>query len=364
MLRSSTVAVVLFAAAVVGAGAFVGGLPSSPSAEAAADAPDATGEPRQQEATCDYGTLYNETINGVVQVRTGSGLGSGFVYQQENNTSYVITNQHVVGERSTVLVEFSQGDSVPGTVLGTTELVDLAVIRVDSTPGYAQALSFPEDDPRPGERVAAIGSPFGPEGTVTSGIVSGVGREMPTDQGVNTPSAIQTDAPINPGNSGGPLVRCADGAVLGVNQAVDVNGLVANGSDPNVTQGLMVVRTAEGSPAAEALQGATGFENVSGFRVPVGGDVVVAVDGMAVNDTQDLQSYLLTETRPGDTAELTVVRKGSETTVNVTVGERPDSPGDARVDYSSSDRTMTTSSTSWSASSTVRSSWTANPRAS
>ncbi len=402
MLRGSTVTAVLLAVAVVGAGAFVAGLPSTEptSADAATDAPAADGAALQG-GTCDYQALYNETIDGVVQVRTGDGLGSGFVYRLENGTSYVVTNQHVVGERSTVLVQFSRGDSAEGTVLGTTALTDLAVVRVGSTPDYVETLPFAEDEPRPGEQVAAFGSPFGLEGTITSGIVSGVDREMPTNEGVRIPSTVQTDAPINPGNSGGPLVRCADGAVLGVNraggaedigfaipadvvqqvapvlveegefaypwlgiQATDVNSLIANASDLNVTRGVMVVRTVEGSPAAGNLQGATGIEEVSGFRVPTGGDVVLAINDTRVNTTQDLQSYLLTETRPGDTVELTVLRNGSETTVDVTVGERPEEVGaaDAGEDYS--DRTNTTSSTSRPASSTVRSAWTAKPRAS
>lgn len=321
-----------------------------------------------QPATCDYEQLYNQTINSVALVRTGSGLGSGYVFRtfEGNDTSFVVTNEHVVGDAAQVLVRFDRGESVRGTVVGATALTDLAVVRVNATPGYVESLPLAESEPEPGEKVAALGSPFGLEGTITSGIVSGTDRRMQTEEGFTIPSTIQTDAPINPGNSGGPLVSCEDRSVLGINRAggaenigfaipasvvrrvvpaliqngeveyswlgvqvADVTDPVARANDLDVSRGVVVVRAFEGSPAAGTLQGATGFENVSGFRVPVGGDVVLAIDGQQVNTTQDLRTYLLTQTRPGDTVELTVIRNGERTNVTVTVAERPEGVDEA-----------------------------------
>jgi S1-C subfamily serine protease len=259
-----------------------------------------------------------------------------------------------------VSVQFSRGESRRGEVVGATAFVDLAVVRVNATPEYVGALALADDRPRPGQRVAAIGSPYGLESTITSGIVSGADRLTSTRTGL-IPNTVQTDAPINPGNSGGPLVACDTGDVVGVNRAGGAENigfavsaslvervvpeLVADGefdypylgvqpasltrpvveaNDLNVTQGVYVADVSEGSPADEGLRGATETALVAEQRVPVGGDVIVAVDNRSVETSEDLLSYLLTETRPGEDVELTVVRDGERTTVTVTLGERPD----------------------------------------
>ncbi|WP_115863060.1 S1C family serine protease [Halorussus litoreus] len=316
---------------------------------------------RQTAEGCNYTRLYDRTIGSVVLVRTADGLGSGFVYENdENGISYVVTNEHVVNESASVGVQFSRGERLRGEVVGATAFVDLAVVRLNETPDYVEALELSAEMPRPGQRVAAIGSPFGLQSTITSGIISGVDRLTPTETGL-IPNTIQTDAPINPGNSGGPLVACDSGTVVGVNRAGGgdnigfavsaslveriVPGLVQNGeydypylgvqpaplaqsvvdaNDLNVTQGVYVAEVADGSPASNALQGATGSQIVADQRVPVGGDVIVAVGDQSVERPEDLLSYLLTETRPGDEVELTVVRDGERRTVSVTLGERPD----------------------------------------
>ena len=311
---------------------------------------------------CNYTDVYRDAISGVVLVQTGGGLGSGFVWNASGNgTSYVVTNEHVVGDNATVAVQFSQGESVRGTVVGTDAQVDLAVVRVEQTPGYVTALPIADRPARPGEPVAALGSPYGLERTITQGIVSGVNRTMPTQQGLPIPLSVQTDAAINPGNSGGPLVAC-NGSVLGVNRAgggedigfaisapllqeivpvliaegeyehsylgiqtAPVNPLVAVANDLNATSGVYVVDVLEGGPASDALQGASRVRSVQGTRVPVGGDVIVAIGNRTIETRDDLLAYLLTETRPGETVEVTVLRDGERRTVNVTLGERPES---------------------------------------
>ena len=323
-------------------------------------------ESPQQTATCNYTALYNQTIDSVVAVRTNTGLGSGFVYRtaQENGTSYIVTNAHVVGNASSVIIQFAQEDSRQGTVVGRDQFTDLAVVRVNQTPGYAEALSVADAPPEQGRMVAAIGNPFGLEETITHGIVSGLNRSMPTQLGFSIPNVIQTDAPINPGNSGGPLVTC-DGTVVGVNTAgisaqraenigfavsaslinqvvpelIETGeykhaylgvrtapltpGLVA-ANDLNVSTGLYVHEVVEGGPASGALQATTSQTVINGTQIPVGGDVIVSIEGQPISSGEELSSYLLTETRPGDTVTLTVIRNGERQQVNVTLGERPD----------------------------------------
>ena len=321
-----------------------------------------------QTATCDYASLYNRTIDSVVGVRTNAGQGSGFVYQvsETNGTSYVVTNAHVVGDARSVIVQFSTEDTRRGEVVGRDRVADLAVVRVSDTPETVEALPVAQSPPDPGRKVAALGSPFGLDESITHGIVSGVNRSLPTTQGAAIPTTIQTDAPINPGNSGGPLVTC-DGTVVGVNTAgvpaargdnvgfavsstlvqqvvpsllrtgdyehaflgvttTPITPGLVTANELGVTGGVYVHRVASGSPASGVLQGSTGSVVVDGTRVPVGGDVIVGIDGRAVNSTEDLSRYLLTEARPGDTVTLTVVRDGTSRQVTVTLGARPDPP--------------------------------------
>ena len=310
-------------------------------------------------AACNYTQLYNQTIDSVVQIQTTQGGGSGFVFDLlGNGTSYLVTNQHVVNQTTRVGVRFARGETRLGTVIGATQTADLAVVRMTDTPGYVEALPVANATPRPGDRVAAIGSPFGLETTITSGIVSGVNRTSPV--GFPLPNTIQTDAPINPGNSGGPLIACDTGAVLGVNQAGGgenigfaigasiVNQIVpslieqgeyaypylgirsttltqplAQVNEYNVTEGVYVVDTVTGAPAAEVLQGASDVTIVNGQQIPVGGDVIVAINGQSVDSRENLLSYLFTQTQPGETVQLTIIRDGERRTVEVTLGERP-----------------------------------------
>ncbi|MFB6130109.1 MAG: S1C family serine protease [Salinigranum sp.] len=330
----------------------------------------APGQARPQQTTrCDYPSLYNQTVDGVVAIRTGSGEGSGFAYRtyRDNGTSYIVTNAHVVENYSSVSVQFSAGESVTGDVVGKDVYSDLAVVRVNKTPDYVDALDVAESSTRPGTYVAAIGNPFGLEETITHGIVSGVNRSMPTNRGFTIPDVVQTDAAINPGNSGGPLVTC-NGTVLGVNTAgiaaarannigfaisssvirQVVPSLISTGeyshaylgvrvaplvpavvqaNDLKTTQGVYVDQVVSGGPASGALRGSTGTKTVNGTTVPVGGDVIVAANGHPITSNEDLAGFLLTQARPGDTVTLTVVRNGRRQQVKVTLGTRPQPSG-------------------------------------
>ena len=315
--------------------------------------------------TCDFAEVYEGTIDSVVLVTSAGGQGSGFVYRTDagNGTGYVVTNAHVVGDADSVTVRFREGEFGNGTVVGRDAYADLAVVRVEESPGYAEALPVAESVPAPGRGVAALGSPFGLRGTVTHGIVSGVNRSMPTDRGYSVPDVIQTDAPINPGNSGGPLLTC-DGAVVGVNTAgvsaalgdnvgfaisaplirrvvpellddgdvawpylgirsTDVTPAIARANGLEVARGVAVVETVGGGPVAGVLQSSEEVRSVEGRPVPVGGDVIVAIDGRPVATGEDLSSYLAREAAPGEITSLTVVRDGQRQRVNVTLGERP-----------------------------------------
>lgn len=327
-------------------------------------------DPSNVQDACNYQQLYDGTVNSVVAVTRGQGGGTGFVVETARNGSAnrIVTNAHVVGDASSVTIEFRDGDQVEGTVVGTDRLTDLAVVRVPRMPSYAESMPVATSLPDPGRKVAALGHPFGLDETITAGIISGTDRALPTSEGFTLPQVLQTDAAISPGNSGGPLVTC-NGTVVGVNTAglgaqraenigfavpatvvsevvpelvddgdaehaylgvaaIDVTPAIARTNDLNTIQGAYVTAVAEGAPAGGTLQGATGAEIVSGTRVPVGGDVIVAADGRAIESVQDLKEFLLLGAEPGETVTLTVLRDGERTNVTVTLAERPD-PGSA-----------------------------------
>ncbi|WP_235853557.1 S1C family serine protease [Halosimplex salinum] len=334
---------------------------------------DPAQQSNQQQAACDYEALFDRTIDSVVSVRTTTGQGSGFVYDaadasgvNQTGDTHIVTNAHVIRDAATVEVQFDENEFRTGTVVGRSTYADLAVVNVSDAPENAEGLSVADSDPDRGEKVAALGNPLGLEETITHGIVSGVNRSLPTQRGFEIPNVVQTDAPISPGNSGGPLVTC-DGTVVGVNTAgiaqqgaenigfavsasviervapaLATNGsfdypylgissrpvtpAVAEANDLDRTEGVVVVSTVDDGPASGVLRGATGYGNASGQIVPVGGDVIRTIDGTTVTTSEDLATYLVTETRPGETVEMTVLRDGQERTVNATVGERP-APG-------------------------------------
>ncbi|WP_327053359.1 S1C family serine protease [Halomicrococcus gelatinilyticus] len=328
---------------------------------AVATATSTNQQSQQQQERCDFEGLYDRSIDSVVSVRVATqdgqfGQGSGFLYRQ----SLIVTNQHVVANTSSVEVQFDRGEWRTARVVGSDPYSDLAVLRVQNVPGYAEPLPLAEQRAEPGEPVAALGSPLGLQGSITQGVVSGLNRTIPSQRGFSIPDGVQTDAPINPGNSGGPLVNCA-GRVVGVNTAgiqggenlgfaiptevirrvvpslvqngsyshaflgissLEVSPIVAQANDLQRAQGVLVVNTLPNGPAGGVLQGSQQTQMGDGTRVPVGGDVIVSVEGTPVQSGEDLSS-VLAERRPGDTVSMTIVRDGERQTVRVTLGERP-----------------------------------------
>jgi S1-C subfamily serine protease len=308
------------------------------------------------------------------QERFQFGQGSGFIYDREG---HIVTNYHVVGQADEVMVTFSDGLSLAAEKVGGDPDSDLAVIRVEELPEGARPLSLGDSDAlRVGQSVAAIGNPFGLEGTMTTGIVSALGRTLPSQSRTvggsrfSIPNVIQTDAAINPGNSGGPLLNLA-GEVVGVNTAIESSvgqfsgvgfavpsntvarvvpvlieegryqhpWLGISGMDliPSVREamdlerdqrGVLVISVVEDSPAAEAgLQGSDRELVESGQTLRVDGDIIVGIDNIAVQDFDDLLVYLSEQTQVGQEVELEVLRDGERMPIPVTLAARPGEAG-------------------------------------
>lgn len=318
--------------------------------------------------------LYAQVLPGVVSISTGNSQGSGFVF---DSNGHVVTNQHVVDGTNEVEIAFASGYKAYGTVIGTDADADIAVIKVDAPADQIHPLAIGDSSTlQVGQSVVAIGNPFGLSGTMTLGIVSGLGRTQfahaSADGGFfSTADIIQTDAAINPGNSGGPLFNL-NGEVVGVNQSIrteSVNEITGNAVNSGVGFSIsinLVKRVAEGLiqngkfeypylgissrsdlgvAEVEALQLSTftgayvisvtpgGPADQAGIRagdtptsIPnlnAGGDLITAIDGRPIRDFDELLSYLVTQKSPGQTAVLTVLRNGQPVDVTVTLEARP-----------------------------------------
>jgi S1-C subfamily serine protease len=312
----------------------------------------------------DYEKLYRDVIPSVVSLYVGRGApgvgaGSGFAYDD----GHVLTNHHVVEGADEVELRFADGGWAVGDVVGTDVYTDLAVVSVDDLPDSAAPLRIAPENPVPGRPVAALGNPLGLDGSITAGIVSGTNRSMPTSGGFAIPDVVQTDAPINPGNSGGPLVAVSpDGyEVVGVNRArqgdnigfavsprivtrvvpslvargryphsylrartLDVTPTVADANGLDEPRGVLVVDVGDGPRAGDALRGTRDVRTVRGQRIPVGGDVIVGIEGNEIRSHEELMRYLITETHPGEPVEIDILRNGSQTTLTVALDERPE----------------------------------------
>jgi S1-C subfamily serine protease len=296
--------------------------------------------------------------------------GSGFVW---DTGGHIVTNYHVVEGADQVQVTFSDGTMSIADVVGEDEDSDLAVIQIDPT-GYdlVPVRLGNMDDVYVGMRVAAIGNPFGLQGTLTSGIVSAIGRSIPAPTmggNYSIPDSIQTDAAINPGNSGGPLLN-ERGEVIGVNAQIrsdvransgvgfavpasiigrvvpslietghyehsylGVSGVTFSplcGPDLKLNpkqRGVIVEQVLNGGPAAQA--GLHGASRKVETKYPsicpgvAGGDLVTAIDGKPVTSFEEMLTYMARYTSPGDSVELTVLRDGTERQVDLTLGTRP-----------------------------------------
>ena len=289
--------------------------------------------------------------------------GSGFVASYLNS-SYVVTNDHVVSGVTNITVTFSDGNSFPASVVGTDKYSDLAVLKVSAPAAEFVPLPIVNSDQVAlvGETVYAIGSPYGLSGSMTVGIVSQVGRTITESAStqISIADVLQFSAPINPGNSGGPLLD-SSGEVIGITTAGvssstglyfaipsstilrELGSLVSTGNytahpslgisgadmtyqlsqkmGTNVTYGVLVQSVVSGGAAAKAgVRGGSSTAVVEGTTYRIGGDIIVSVNGYKVIDSDALASYLEQHVVAGQTVQLGIVRSGALTTVSVVLG--------------------------------------------
>ena len=295
------------------------------------------------------------------------GEGSGFVWDE---AGHIVTNNHVVDGADRVAVIFSDGTELEAEVIGTDPDSDLAVLELSEPKGGAFPVDLGDSDAlRVGQIAVAIGNPFGQEFTMTTGIISALGRTIRSGGSpFSIPEVIQSDVAINPGNSGGPLLD-RHGEVIGVNTQIisrsgtssgvgfsvpintakrvvpalieegryEYSWLGISGSTlradlaelmdlPRSTGGALVSQVTVDSPAGKAgLRGSDRTAVLDGVDYPVGGDVIVSINGSAVDDMDDLIAYLSGNTRPGDQVILEVIRDEERENLEVTLGARPDS---------------------------------------
>jgi len=292
--------------------------------------------------------------------QTQEAQGSGFVYDTQGD---IVTDQHVVAGASSISVRFANGASYKATLVGSDASSDLAVIKVNAPSSLLHPLALADSSRvQVGDGVVAIGSPFGLQGTITSGIVSALHRDITAPNNFTITDTIQTDAAINHGNSGGVLLN-SSGQVIGVTAQIDsesggndgvgfaipsntvrsiVSQLIGSGSVQRAylgvhiqtipgdaagrlggSAGVEVTSVVSGSPAAKAgLKGASGSQVVNGQQYATGGDVITAIDGHSVSSADSLQTEVAGK-KPGTRVTLTVVRNGSTKTITVTLGTRP-----------------------------------------
>jgi 2-alkenal reductase len=315
-----------------------------------------------------YSRINPSVVNITVYLNQNGSLlsyaqGSGFVYDDQG---HIVTNAHVVDGVDAIEVTFSTGLIREASLVGEDLFSDLAVIKTELPEGVVTIPLGSMEDLAVGQSVVAIGNPFGLEGTLTRGVISALGRTIPSLTVYSIPQAIQTDAAINPGNSGGPLLNL-NGEAIGVNAQIETGGttdsnigvgfavpvsimkrvipaLVQDGKydwsylgisgytvNPTlvkamnlpIEQGAYVTTVTEGAPAGIAgLVGTSNTTTQDGREVAVGGDVITAIDGQPVNTFDDLLVYLSLQTSPGQEVTLTILRDGRYQDVSVTLGTR------------------------------------------
>ncbi len=315
--------------------------------------------------------IFEKSESGVVRVnvqRANSvdgvgGIGSGFVFDKKG---HIITNAHVVNDATKVVVTFLDGRSYNAEIIGVDEYTDIAVIKVNADFSLLQPVLLGDSSNlKVGEQIAAIGNPFGLSGSMTSGIISQLGRLLPSDAGYSIPDVIQTDAAINPGNSGGPLLNMM-GGVVGINTAIQSNtgsntgvgfaipsqtlakivptliekgeykhpwiGISGRDIDPDMAKvmklkdavGFLIVTVVDDSPASKAgLIGSEKIILVEGVNYPIGGDVILAVDGIDVRKIDDILIHLQRAKSIGDEMMLEILRDNRTTTITIILQERP-----------------------------------------
>ena len=288
------------------------------------------------------------------------GTGSGFVIDQQG---HIVTNYHVVEGADSVSVTLSDKTRVRAEIVGVDPPNDLAVLKIEVPPQQLHPVELGDSQLlRVGQRAAAIGNPFGLDRTLTVGVISALGRPLQTDSNTVIYNVIQTDAAINPGNSGGPLLNIR-GQVIGVNTAIRKNAegigfavsvntvkrivpeLIAHGRyrhpwlgvlgysltpdlarilELPVERGVLVARLYRNSPAARAgVRGASQQVVVGNQRFLVGGDILIAIDGQAINDWDGMLEYLEEKTQVGQSVSLTVLRGDQQLILTATLTEQP-----------------------------------------
>jgi S1-C subfamily serine protease len=298
-----------------------------------------------------FGTLVGYTLQ----------QGSGFI-TSVNNQLVIVTNNHVIQDAINETVTFADGDTYPAKVLGSDPQADLAALTITPMPSGLTPLTLVSSDTlQVGEPVVAVGSPYGLSGTLTTGVISALGRTITEESsssstGQTIPDIIQTSTAINPGNSGGPLLDYA-GKVVGITTAdisnsqglgfatpsdtimrelsslvtsgsysqhptinavgTDMNYQIAQAMGTSVTYGWLV----ETVSSNNGLKGGSTQASILGSNVILGGDIITAINGARITNTDDLLSYLEQHTLPGQTESFTVIRNGQTQTVSVTIGK-------------------------------------------
>jgi len=318
--------------------------------------------------------IFEQSESGVVKVNVqrtaqvigASSVGSGFVF---DTFGHIITNSHVVTDAKKIVVTFLDGRSYNAQLVGVDPFTDIAVVKVNAEQAQLHPISLGDSSQlKVGEQIAAIGNPFGLSGSMTSGIVSQLGRLLPAqNSGFSIPDVIQTDAAINPGNSGGPLLNMK-GQVVGINTAIQsatgeftgvgfavpsrtlmkiVPTLIQDGEynhpwlgisgrdiDPDLAnilnlvdaKGFLVIIVVEDSPASKAgLHGSIETKEIDGVNYPIGGDIILSVDGKEVRHIDDILIHLQREKSVGDEMVLEILRDGRTTNFVLLLEERPNS---------------------------------------
>lgn len=305
-------------------------------------------------------------ITRFMQVEPQEGTGSGFLFDSDG---HIVTNYHVIEGADELLVSFADGQEYSAQVVGIDPASDLAVLSIEAGINLPDPLQLSDSsDVKVGQFVLAIGNPFGLERTLTTGVISALGRIIQSSDGSFISEAIQTDAAINPGNSGGPLldlqgrvigvtsqIISASGSSSGVGFAISANtvraivpSLIAMGYYPHPSiaiemidlskntaeilreagmdipqdSGVLITAVQTGSKAEQAgLQAGNQVVRLGFYRITLGGDIIIAINGQAVDNSQDLLVYLESQTSIGDVVELTVIRSGTEQIIPVEIEE-------------------------------------------
>lgn len=320
-------------------------------------------------------SIYKKASKAVVHITTitvkqdffmrlvpREGMGSGVIIDKQG---HILTNNHVIKDARRIEVTIANGKKLQGMLIGTAPFNDIAIIRIDASPNELHPLLLGDSqDLQVGQKVFAIGNPFGLDSTLTTGIISSLGRSLDTEEGYVIEDLIQTDAAINPGNSGGPLLD-SSGEVIGINTAifspsggsvgigfavpVDTIKIVvpelikkgyvsypwlgvslyplqpglASALNLNVEWGALILEVAPGGPADRAgLRGGSQMVQLGNIILPVGGDVVVSINGKPIVSSDELLR-ILRKYRPGEKVTLGIVRNKKYRERSVLLGERP-----------------------------------------